>query len=115
MAGAGARAQALRRVIRVLGAADGQELDAAIVQAAQVLEQDNRFRGYDEVLRRPSWRRSMPADYAESYPQRIRGSAFLLLYKTAAEVRIPEPTPDLERRARWERVQERLAEIRRRV
>jgi hypothetical protein len=42
-------------------------------------------------------------------------SEFLLLYKAAAEVRIPEPTPDLERRARWERIQERLAEIRRRA
>jgi hypothetical protein len=46
-------------------------------------------------------------------------SEFLLLYKTAAEVRIPEPTPDLAQRARWERLQEhmqeRLAEIRRRA
>jgi hypothetical protein len=38
---------------------------------------------------------------------------FLLLYEAVADVRIPEPTPDLERRARWERAEGRLAEIRR--
>ncbi len=65
----------LRAIIRALGSANGQDLDYAIVQAAQILDQEARFRRYEEILANPSSWSGLPSDYRESYQKSIRADS----------------------------------------
>jgi hypothetical protein len=85
---------ALQQVIRTLRSATGQDLDYAIVQAAEVLEQETQFRSFEKAMLHPSLWRGLPSDLG-SYPQRIREHAAASLPQSLVGRRL-EPDEETE-------------------